>query len=378
MLKFSERNNLGALNLITSAIGAALGILIPLYMLEKGFGIAEIGIIFAVFPLVFLVIRTILAGIGDVIGTRKIFALAGVSSAASVLTYMVANSAPLFAFGQVLDGVKASAFWAVNRTEAYRIGNGEERKVATIMLGLRGVGEFIGRLGIGATIIYLGFTNSLAALFVLSIVLIYFALRVKNENGQKLDISSVIRQFRERKGSAFIPGSIVVGISSLSYDAPFALLLPVFFAQKAGMSALEIGAMLGVFAIISAITTLGAVKKKIDPKWITIGTIIAGSIPFLLIDYVSKEMLFPLILVIALGYGLKGNLFEAVVQKSVGESKAVSTDIAVLHIPYRFGEIAVLAGLGIVASQFGYAPAFAFVGITGIIYAVAAYIFVKE
>ena len=263
MLNPSERNNLGALNLITSAIGAALGVLVPLYMLQKGFGIAEIGIIFAVFPLVFLVLRTIFAGIADVIGTRRIFVLNGMSSIASVLTYAVANSAHMFALGQVLDGVRASAFWAVNRTEAYRIGNGEERKIATIMLGLRGVGEFIGRIGIGAAIIYLGFTNSLAALSILSLALIYFAFRVKNENGQKLDISSVIRQFKERKASAFIPGAIVVGISSLSYDAPFALLLPVFFAQKAGMSALEIGAMLGVFSIISAITTLGAVKRKL-------------------------------------------------------------------------------------------------------------------
>lgn len=118
----------------------ALVILVPLYLLEKGFNLESIGLILAVLPVIMFIARTIFSLIGDTLGTRSIFLADGISMTLAVFTYIIAQSPLTFAIGKTFEGIGNSAYWAVIRTETYHKAVHKEDQVGRYMSSIRSLG----------------------------------------------------------------------------------------------------------------------------------------------------------------------------------------------------------------------------------------------
>src|SRR5512137_544539 len=111
-----------AITFLNHFVSGALTLLIPLLLLSKNVNLADIGIVLSALPIVFLVARLLLAALGDTIGWSHIFLLANwPATLVSTLIYYAANSVPAFFAGKVVEGLKESSYWAVNRTAVFHL-----------------------------------------------------------------------------------------------------------------------------------------------------------------------------------------------------------------------------------------------------------------
>ena len=62
-----------AITLLNYLVSGSLTLLIPLLLLERGFNIAQIGIVLSLLPIVFLIARLIFAAVADYIGWSHLF-----------------------------------------------------------------------------------------------------------------------------------------------------------------------------------------------------------------------------------------------------------------------------------------------------------------
>ncbi|MBI5051490.1 hypothetical protein HZC08_01900 [Candidatus Micrarchaeota archaeon] len=331
--------NITYINFLQVVLSASLRIFLPLYLLTKNFKIEEIGLLFAILPLVMMVIRAIFASIADIIGTKLIF----------------------------------------RRTEIYRsVESGKKEKFASFMLGVRFLGDVAGQILIALFLTYVAFSNTLLALILISLILLYLTFKTNNQQDGKINPNLVLEQIFQKRDRSFWTVSIIMSIAAIYEIGMYTgFVLPIYFSTVLNMNPLEMGLAFALYSLFYAIGTLSSVKFHIPLKINAILSVILVSVPLILFIYLDKFSLYPILALIALGAGFGGHLYESAFAKLTSKSSLVSTDIGVSVIPYRIIEIVSLASFGFLIVSFGYGLIFNLVSISVFLMTLLIYPYLK-
>ena len=137
-------------DMLYAYIVASLALMVPLYFVDIGIDIAEIGFIISLVPLAFVVMRLLFAGIADQVGTKTVEILESVAMIGAIVIYTLSRSAMAFAFAEFTEGVRDAGFWATVRTDVADANHkkGLGRSFA-LLIGLRQFADGLGRVSIG-------------------------------------------------------------------------------------------------------------------------------------------------------------------------------------------------------------------------------------
>ena len=354
-----------ALTFLNNFVSGALTLLIPLLLLAWNVTLADIGIVLSVLPLVFLVARLLFAAIADRIGWSHIFLLINwPATFVSTLIYYVATSLPAFLAGKVVEGLRESSYWAVSRTAIFHLSPKREGDEATRTNAIIWLATAIGSVAAGVGIAYLGFSSTIAILMLASATVIIPAgllwkTGMKSPMPKTGSLPAMLNP--KGKGTTFWLVSVTLMFNSLATYPLITLLLPVFMDQQLGYSYFSIGLLFMFYNLIASAITLLTLKTPLNFKRATVQTAVGLVTTFLL---ANSGFFFPAFLcALAFIRGFSIAFFEHTVAKVAKNSKNVSVDIGLLHVPMRFAEFFSVLAAGFVAQAAGYAPVFAATGI---------------
>ncbi len=361
-----------SINFIHNFIASGVAVLLPLYLLEKNVSIESIGLIFSVLSIIMLVFRFIFAVIADYIGTRLIFIGNAIAHVVTIVTYILSMTPLHFAFGKIFEGLRAAAFWSVNRTEIYRINAKEAEKNASIMGAVRSISTIFGSAAIAIALIFFSIQSSFLFLILASIVLFYYSLNVKNgKEKKKLNLSAFMTELKTKRSKEFWSAALILSMAAI-YEAPIlAIVIPLYMAESLKSQPSMIGIGLALYSASFSFASYVAAKYNMRIKSIAFGAIIFGTLPILFIQNISENIFLLILFLSGLGggYGLI-NLMEIIMARTVKNSVTPSIDVSILIMPYRLVEFITLAAIGFAIINLGFYNVFLVLALS-----FAAYIF---
>ncbi len=346
-------------------ISGGLTLTIPLLLLERNVNLIEIGIIISILPLVFFIVRLLLAVFADLKGwTRFYFLINWPACLLSTFLYAVANSTPVFLLGKIAEAVKESSYWGVSRTAIFSLSPKQEEKEATRNMAVSSLAIAIGSATSGIGLVYFGFSITLGVFVVASILIgipasLLWRTRVQRTKSKTPKTKDLLNP--KSRGRTFWFMAIILVFFRLSTYPLMTLLLPVFMAQQLGYSYFTIGIAYMLFHLISSTVTFATLKTSIGVKRAIFQSSIAVFASFMLAD--SNDYFFVFFLALALAQGLGIGFFESIIAKATKNKLSVSVDIALLHIPVRLAEYTSVLFAGFIAQSMGYMPIFVLSGI---------------
>jgi predicted MFS family arabinose efflux permease len=369
-----------AITFLNFFISGALTLVIPLLLLERNIDLIEIGLVISALPLVFLIARLLMALIADLRGWNRFYLLLNwPSSLLSTLIYFIASSTPIFLVGKIVEALKESSYWAVNRTAIFSLSPKREEREATRNTGVLFLSTAVGSVASGFAISYFGFSITLGFLIVVASAIGFPAVLLWKSRNRDSELKPVkIRGlFKLRNyGRKFWFVSITLLFFGLAYYPLLNLLLPVFMAQQLGYSYLTIGVAYMLFNVIAAAIVFGALRFSLGVKRVILQSCIA-MLALLLLTY-SNSYFLGMFLALAVAEGLGMGFFESIIAKATKKKPSVSVDIGILHIPYRLAEFASLLYAGFIAQTIGYFPVFLASGIFFTIFSVLAFYLLRS
>jgi len=354
-----------AISFLNNFVSGALTITIPLLLLERNVDLAEIGIVVSVLPLVFLVIRLFMAALADLVGWARFYLLLNwPGTFFSTLTYFIASSTPAFLLGKIIEAVKESSYWAVNRTAIFSLSPKQEEKEATRNMAVLWFSAAVGSAVAGLGIAYMGFSFTLSILILASATIgipaaLLWQTQRQSSRARILNVISLLDPRGREKTFWFV--SFAILFYSLAQYPLVTLLLPVFMSQQLGYGYTAIGLAYMLYYAIASSVMFGTLRMSLGVKRVAIQSLIALFASFLL---ASSGNYFPaLLLALALAHGLGMGFFESIIAKAAKNRKTVSVDIGLLHIPMRFAEFSSVLFAGFIAQSHGYMPIFVSSGV---------------
>lgn len=368
-----------AITFLNYFVSGGLTLAIPLLLLNRNVDLAEIGIVISVLPLVFLSVRLLFSALADQIGWSPLFILFNwPATVFSTAIYFLANSVPAFLFGKTVEGVKESAYWAVNRTAVFSLSPKKEEREATRINAVIWVATAIGSAAAGVGIAYVGFSSTLGILVVGSAVMGIPAAMLwrSGRRDVKLNVPRLVTLLDPRgRDRVFWLVSLVLLFNSLATYPLVTLLLAAFMDQQLGYGYVSIGLAFMLYNLVASIVTFATLKTSLGSRRVVIQSLLALFATFLL---ASSGVFFPgLFLALAVTRGLGIGFFESIIAKVSKNRQTVSVDIGLLHVPTRFAEFASVLSAGFIAQSMGYAPVFVASGIFFTVFSVLSLYILK-
>jgi MFS family permease len=353
-----------AITFLNNFVSGALTLLIPLLLLAQHVDITQIGLVLSTLPLVFLVARLLFAAVADQVGWSRIFVLVNwPATFFATAIYYVASSLSAFFSGKVMEGLRESSYWAVNRNAIFDLSPGCEGKEATRTNAIIWLATAIGSAAAGLSIALAGFSWTLVVLMVASAAVGIPALLLWKigKRSAKPQMSFLRSMDPRGKGSAFWRASIALMFNSIATYPLLQLLLPIFMQVQLGYDYITIGILFMLYNVVGSVTTFLTLKVGLSYR-----RAIAQSVVALVASTIlaSSGLFFPAVL-FALGFvrGFGVAYFEHLVHKIAKDSENVCVDIAWLHVPMRLAEFATVVSFGFLAQVGGYTPVFAVTGV---------------
>ena len=363
-------------------VSGALSLLIPLLLLDRKVNIADIGIILSILPLVFMTARLAFAALADHVGWSVVFLILNwPATLISIMIYFFANSITGFSLGKILEGIKESAYWAVNRTAIFALSPKQEEKEATRINAVIWISTAAGTAAAGIGIAFLGFSSTLVMLIVASTILGIPSLLLwkpgKTIAKPRMPQTRTLSLFDPRgRTKQFWLVSIALMFNSLATYPIITLLLPVFMDQQLNYGYVTIGGAFMLYNVVAAIATLLTLRAPLNAKRAAIQSILGLVATFLLAS--AGFFFVALLLILAVVRGLGIGFFESMIVKATKNRKTVSVDIGFLHVPMRLAEFASVLSAGFIAQLIGYAPVFIASGIFFAIFSIMSLHIVKN
>lgn len=354
---------LTAINFLDTFIASALAVLVPLLLLARDVQVSEIGLVLSALPLVFLFARLLFSAIADQAGFRSFFIVDWLAQAFSVLIYLFAATPIGFIFGKVAEGVRASAFWAVNRTAIFYYAEGRETRAAMKLYAIRTAGAAIATALVGVLAAFFGLQYAL--IFLLGIVLLQgfptFTMKPypKARFSMRKTLSLLLPFGKSRR---FWLTAATLALYPLATYSIFYLIAPVYMRLNLGMGYDTIGYVVAAYYLLSAVSASLAMRYRIPFGRLAMLQALLFAAGCVLIALTNASLFIPLFLLLSLGDGLSGMQFEAVIAKETKGKPTVSTDIGFLHIPYRAAEFVSVIFAGFVFQYLGYSVVFVLSG----------------
>jgi len=363
-----------AITFLNYFISGGLTLAIPLLLLDRNVDLVEIGVVISVLPIVFMVVRLLMAAIADSKGWNRFYLLMNWPwSILSTFVYFIASSTPMFLLGKFLEALKESSYWAVSRTAIFSLSPKREEKAATRNIAVLMLSTAVGSAVAGFGLANFGFSITFSILIVAAgFIAIPAALLWKIP---KQNLKPNNKRFREiinirRKGRMFWLVSTTSVFFSLAFFPLSNLLIPVFMVQQIGYDYLTVGIAYMLYNLIASIVILGTLKFSLGIKRVILQSSIALFATFLLAS--SNYYVFVLFLALAVAEGLGWAFYESIIAKATKDKPSVSVDIGLLIAPLRFAEFGSVLYAGVIAQNLGYAPVFASSGIFFLIFSLLA------
>jgi len=354
-----------AITFLNYFVTGGLALTIPLLLLERKVNLAEIGFVISILPLVFLFVRLLFAALADQLGWAPFFVLLNwPGTFFSTTIYFLANSTFVFFLGKIVEAVKESSYWAVNRTAIFSLSPKQKGRAATRISAVISLSFAVGSAVSGLGITYMGFSFTLGILIIASSIMgIPAALLWRTDKrDSKPKISSAIALLDPRgRSKTFWLVSFAMLFYSLALYPLGALLLPIFMAQQLGYGYISIGMAFMLYNVISFLVAIFSLKIPLEVGRVFVQSLSALFATFLL---ANSGVYFPaLFLILAVANGLGLGFFESIIARATENRATVSVDIGLLHIPVRLAEFSSVLGAGFVAQSLGYMPVFVASGI---------------
>lgn len=204
------------------------------------------------------------------------------------------------------------------------------------------------------------------------LVLVIAALCIKNgKKKQVVNTESLRVLLTKPRSNYFWHTGTIMSLGAVLWSVCSFFLYPVYL-KEIGFDIFSIGAVMAFYSLVSGTTMLITTKYNVAVRKLVGGIFLFTIIPFLFIHVLSIQNAFLFFGIIALGDGFAGNLFERMVARIGAKSKNISTDIALLHIPYRITEFITLGGIGFFVMTYGFHLAFVAVAVVSALYALFA------
>ncbi len=369
-----------ALTFLNYFVSGALTLLIPLLLLARNVDLAGIALILSALPIVFLFARLFFAAVADRIGWSHIFILVNwPATVFSSFLYFVAISLPVFLGGKIVEALRESSYWAVNRTAVFTLSPNREAQEATRINGVIWLATAIGSAAAGMGMFYVGFSVTLALLIVASALIgvpaaLLWKTAKKRPKPEKQSLSAILDP--RGKGKKFWLVSVALMFYGFAVYPIITLLLPVFMEKNLGYNYMEIGLLFMLYNAIAAAVTWATVKTSLDLKHALAQSVIclAATIPLAI-----SGLFFPALLcALAFVRGYSVAFFEHLVASVAKTSKNVSVDIGWLHVPMRLSEFSSVLAAGFAVQALGYGPVFVATGICFITFSTMAFNLLKK
>ncbi len=339
-------------------IASAMGVLVPLYMLEMHVDIALIGIILSLGPLTFTVFRLLFAGIADDVGTKTISLIYSITNIVALEFYMLLITPLGFVAATLAEGLRTSGFWAIARTDVLagdRIP--EPGRVLAHFSNMRQLADGMGRLAVGFVLALFAFSGSLAILLVcsLGLVLLILASTERGRVGFRVGASTLHHIFKKRPDS-FWNASLLQLLIWLPYNMLQAFLIPLYLISDLKLDYYEVGIILAMLSLATAGISILLMRLRLSNRALLSLTLI--SVPALILIPILGKAGLVLLILVAISFGCSNIVGEYILVEAVRKSKDVSSDIGVLYIPLKMAEVLFLSLGGLVIATAGFSPLF--------------------
>ena len=369
-----------AITFLNFFIKGGLTLAIPLLLLDRNVDLVEIGVVISVLPIVFMVVRLLVAIIADSKGWNRFYLLLNWPwSVLSTFVYFIASSTPMFLLGKFLEALKESSYWAISRTAIFSLSPKREGKEAARNIGVLLFSTAVGSAVAGIGIAYFGFSLTfsiliVAAGFIAIPAALLWKIPKKNFKQSHLRLGEIVNP--RKKGKMFWFVSITSVFFSLAFFPLLNLLLPVFMVQQIGYDYLTVGIAYMLYNFIASIVILGTLRFSLGIKRVILQSSIALFATFLLAS--SNYYFFTLFLGLAVAEGLGWAFYESIIAKATKDEPNVSVNIGLLIVPLRFAEFGSVLYAGLIAQNLGYAPVFASSGIFFLIFSALAFYLLRK
>jgi hypothetical protein len=318
----------------------------------------------------------LLAAVADQVGWSRIFALVNwPATLVATVIYYVASSLSAFFSGKVVEGLRESSYWAVNRNAIFDLSPGREGKEATRTNAIIWLATAVGSASAGLSIAIAGFSWTLVVLMVASGAIGIPAVMLwKVGKRRAKPQTSFLKSMNPRgKSRAFWLASIALMFNSIATYPLLQLLLPIFMQVQLGYDYITIGVLFMLYNVTASATTFLTLRVGLSFKRAAAQSVVAVVASLFM---ASSGLLFPAVL-LALGFvrGFGVAYFEHLVHKVAKDSPNVCVDIAWLHVPMRLAEFATIVSFGFLAEVGGYTPVFA---VTGFFWAAFSFMTLRQ
>ncbi len=342
--------------------------------------LVQISVVISVLPLVFMIVRLLMAVIADSKGWNRFYLLLNWPwSVLSTFMYLIASSTPMFLLGKIFEALKESSYWAVSRTAIFSFSPRREGKESTKNIAVLLLSTALGSAVAGFGIAYFGFSFTFGILIVAAgFIAIPAAFLWKNPKQNYKSPPLKLRKLvnPRRKGKMFWLISLTSVFFSLAFFPLLNLLLPVFMIQQIGYDYLTVGIAFMLYNFVTSVVILVTLRFSLGIRRVILQSFIALFATFLLAS--TSNFFYALFLALAVAEGLGWAFYESIIAKATKNNPHVSVDIGLLIIPLRFAEFGSVLYAGLIAQNIGYGPVFVASGIFFLIFSFLSFYLLKK
>lgn len=362
----------------SSFTAGILSILIPLLLLERNISIQNIGLIFAIYPIIFQLARISFGVVSDFFGRKSFYILNSVFGIITSIVYYFSYSIFGYSAAKFFEGMRDGSLWAVNRAFLLDQSNKDHHKQKNLV-HLQTVAILFNAIGMFATgflLTFLFFGNILIFCAIVGLITLPSALVLKDKLKTKISFSKLIDNLNLKKKSAVLKKFIllfcILGIvSGLTSDYIF----PTFLKSN-GFDVKLIGALLGLQLLLCGIFVFLFRRWKNIRKLIILSGLL--TVIFLApIGFANYNFIVIFILLLGIGSGISQVAMEIIVTKTTNK-KSYGGDLGLLYLGFHITRSITLALSGFLIASLGFSIVFLIAAIIVMVYSIFAAIQFKR
>jgi MFS family permease len=355
---------------LSSFIGGAFGVALPLMMKEREVSIVVVGFVFAAMPLIMQFGRVVFATLSDFWGRKVFFVSSGFLAAVSGLIFFVAHTPLEYLFGKVAEGAKEGTLWAVNRAFLLEESRGQWKVLVhlrTVAYLAYAVGSFLA--GFLVAWFFFEGTMLLCAFFGALVVLVSLALTSPKK--EHLRVSKALRFLDLRKkDKTFRVFLVLFCFMGVSYGLVGGFVITWFLSFN-GFNPETIGLIFGVQILLAGLFSYLFSRTMRTKQSILVSGFLFSAV-FLFLGFSSPVLAGVLILVYGGVQGVDG-VVQEIIHTNICSKESYATDIGLLWTGFHIAESVSLVLTGYLISVWSFVAPFLLAALMHIVFSVGAY-----
>lgn len=335
--------------------------LIPLYLLDLGYGAAEVGIVISTQGVLQVLLQFGGGVISDRFGERIVLGFSFVAIGLSVVLILISPAFVLLLIAQLLIGASRSVYWIAGQSYVSRSIEGKSGVVLGRLLSFESSGIALGGVLAGIQAATLGYSLSfltcgiLCGLGALAVLILPELSRSQMASSLRDSMAPVPSLLRSRP----ILMAAVVAVAASISAALVTTIYPVYYTEV-GFGEAFIGTLrsLNSIGVVAVAFGFGVIMNFIPPRFLIFSTIILTGV-FTACTTIAGGTVWSaalVILVTGCSFGVLRALYPAMTaMSSKPEERGVALSVVALY--WSLGQLLVPVIFGFIAEYYGVASA---------------------